>query len=157
MSLAVSAVISSVVGSLIIRLTDSWSRPRSIAVGIGAAMVWCTGLLIAPWLPNMLLPVWIPVGTAVLSLGSLLCTARLTAMAEAVVPVDQRGRQLALLQYSFNAAQIAAPLLGGLIEPIAAVPWLILLFTSIAALTLLRWLARSLAATAVGSVALHTD
>ncbi|GAB2537568.1 MFS transporter [Nocardia heshunensis] len=156
-SLAVSAVTSSVAGPLLIRLTDSWSRTRSIAVGIGGAMIWCTSLLVAPWLPGTLLPVWIPVATVMLSVGSLLCTARLTAMAEAAVPVDQRARQLALLQYSFTAAQISAPLLGGLIEPIAALPWLILLLTSVTALTLLRWLGRRLGAAASSPAALHAD
>ncbi|MFF0452874.1 MFS transporter [Nocardia africana] len=143
-TLAVSAVTSSVGGSLVIRLTDAWSRTRSIAVGIGGAMIWCASLLTAQWLPAALLPVWIPVSTAALSLGSMLCTARISAMAEAAVPVEQRARQLALLQYSFTAAQITAPLLAGQFEPIAAVPWLILLFTSVTALALARWLGRRL-------------
>lgn len=145
-----TAVISTSAG-LVVRCTRAWKRTRTVALGVVLTIVWCAMCAGAPLIGTSWQPVWLLAATVVLAASALLIGTRVMTMAEASAPVQAHGRYMATVQYSFNVAQLLAPLLVGLFALVLWVPWAAVALASAVALLLLPWLALRLPTAAVSA------
>jgi len=145
-----TAIISTSAG-LVVRWTRAWKRTRTVALGVVLTIVWCAMCAGAPLIGRSWQPVWLLAATVVLAVSALLIGTRVMAMAEASAPAQAHGRYMATVQYSFNAAQLLAPLLVGLFALVLWVPWAAVALASVVALLLLPWLALRLPTAAVSA------
>ncbi|NEL55505.1 MFS transporter, partial [Goekera deserti] len=135
--------------ALVVRATSSWRRTRSVALGAALTLAWCLMCAAAPLVAGGWLPVWLLAATLVLAVAAVLTGVRVMAMAEASAPARARGRYLATVQYSFTAAQLAAPLVVASSALAAWLPWALVGTAGIGALLLLPWLGTRLPPRAV--------
>jgi MFS family permease len=143
--------ISSTSAGQVVRWTSSWLRTRTVALGALLTIVWAAMCAAAPLISATWQPVWLLVATVVLALSALLVGTRVMAMAEASAPERAHGRYLATVQYSFNVAQLLAPLLVGLFALALWLPWAAVALAGAVALLLLPWLGRRLPSSAVSA------
>lgn len=125
--LAGNAILIAVLSAPIARRLAGRRRTRTL---IGAAVLW-TGwcLIMAALVPGQLwwaIPALL-VATLLFTAAELMHAPVSNGLAASMAPVQARGRYLAVFQYSFTLASIAAPaFFGALYELDHAAPWLAL-------------------------------
>ncbi|RSM45562.1 MFS transporter [Amycolatopsis balhimycina DSM 5908] len=123
--LALLTVVTSVGGTLALRLTARLNRIAAMRVGSALFAVWCLvslGVLLVPgdWRVAYLLA-----STLVFAAGDLVFGPRSGALAEAAAPPVARGRYLAAYQYAFTVAQVIAPVVVALFAVADWLPWVL--------------------------------
>lgn len=124
--LALLTVVTSVGGTLALRLTRRLNRIEAMRGGSALFAAWCLvslGVLLVPpdWQPAYLLA-----ATLVYAAGDLVFGPRSGALAEAAAPPEARGRYLAAFQYAFTVAQVLAPAVVALFSVAAWLPWVLI-------------------------------
>ncbi|MEU0789349.1 MFS transporter [Amycolatopsis sp. NPDC005961] len=123
--LALLTVLTSVGGTLALRLTAHLSRITAMRAGSALFAAWCLvslGVLLVPegWRVAYLL-----VSTLIFAAGDLVFGPRSGALAEAAAPPVARGRYLAAYQYAFTVAQVLAPAVVALFSVADWLPWVL--------------------------------
>ena len=123
--LALLTVLTSVGGTLALRLTARLSRIAAMRAGSALFVVWCgvsMGVLLVPagWQVLYLL-----LATLVFAAGDLIFGPRSGALAEAAAPPEARGRYLAAYQYAFTSAQVLTPAVVALFSVANWLPWVL--------------------------------
>jgi MFS family permease len=123
--LALLTVVTSVGGTLALRLTARLNRIAAMRVGSALFAGWCLvslGVLLVPgdWRVAYLLA-----STLVFAAGDLVFGPRSGALAEAAAPPVARGRYLAAYQYAFTVAQVIAPVVVSLFSVADWLPWVL--------------------------------
>lgn len=123
--LALLTVLTSVGGTLALRLTARLTRIAAMRAGSALFAAWCVvslGVLLVPdgWRVPYLL-----VSTLVFAAGDLVFGPRSGALAEAAAPPVARGRYLAAYQYAFTVAQVLAPAVVALFSVANWLPWVL--------------------------------
>jgi len=123
--LALLTVLTSVGGTLALRLTAHLSRITAMRAGSALFAVWCLvslGVLLVPdgWRVAYLLA-----STLIFAAGDLVFGPRSGALAEAAAPPVARGRYLAAYQYAFTVAQVLAPAVVALFSVADWLPWVL--------------------------------
>ncbi|MDQ7809861.1 MFS transporter [Amycolatopsis sp. A133] len=123
--LALLTVLTSVGGTLALRLTAKLTRIAAMRVGSALFSAWCLvslGVLLVPdgWQVLYLLG-----STLVFAAGDLVFGPRSGALAEAAAPAVARGRYLAAYQYAFTVAQVIAPAVVALFSVADWLPWVL--------------------------------
>jgi MFS family permease len=123
--LALLTVLTSVGGTLALRLTAKLTRIGAMRAGSALFAAWCVvslGVLLVPdgWRVPYLLA-----STLVFAAGDLVFGPRSGALAEAAAPPDARGRYLAAYQYAFTMAQVLAPAVVALFSVADWLPWVL--------------------------------
>ncbi|WIY04645.1 MFS transporter [Amycolatopsis mongoliensis] len=123
--LALLTVLTSVGGTLALRLTARLTRITAMRAGSALFAAWCLvslGVLLVPsgWRVAYLL-----VSTLVFAAGDLVFGPRSGALAEAAAPPVARGRYLAAYQYAFTVAQVLAPAVVALFSVADWLPWVL--------------------------------
>jgi MFS family permease len=123
--LALLTVLTSVGGTLALRLTARLTRIAAMRVGSALFSAWCLvslGVLLVPddWQVAYLLA-----STLVFAAGDLVFGPRSGALAEAAAPPVARGRYLAAYQYAFTVAQVIAPAVVALFSVAVWLPWVL--------------------------------
>jgi MFS family permease len=123
--LALLTVLTSVGGTLALKLTARLTRIAAMRAGSALFSVWCVvslGVLLVPdgWQVAYLL-----VSTLVFAAGDLIFGPRSGALAEAAAPPVARGRYLAAYQYAFTVAQVLAPAVVSLFSVADWLPWVL--------------------------------
>ncbi|MEV6830603.1 MFS transporter [Amycolatopsis sp. NPDC051102] len=123
--LALLTVVTSVGGTLALRLTARLTRIAAMRAGSALFSVWCVvslGVLLVPdgWQVAYLLA-----STLVFAAGDLVFGPRSGALAEAAAPPVARGRYLAAYQYAFTVAQVLAPAVVSLFSVADWLPWVL--------------------------------
>ncbi|MEU5258357.1 MFS transporter [Amycolatopsis sp. NPDC021455] len=122
---ALLTVVTSVGGTLALRLTAGLNRIAAMRVGSALFAAWCLvslGVLVVPgdWRVAYLLA-----STLVFAAGDLVFGPRSGALAEAAAPPVARGRYLAAYQYAFTVAQVIAPVVVSLFSVADWLPWVL--------------------------------
>ncbi|WP_370969593.1 MFS transporter [Amycolatopsis sp. cg9] len=123
--LALLTVLTSVGGTVALRLTARLTRLAAMRAGSALFAVWCLvslGVLLVPddWQVAYLLA-----STLVFAAGDLVFGPRSGALAEAAAPPVARGRYLAAYQYAFAVAQVIAPVVVALFSVADWLPWVL--------------------------------
>ncbi|HET6708813.1 MFS transporter [Amycolatopsis sp.] len=123
--LALLTLLTSVGGTLALRLTARLTRIAAMRLGSALFAAWCLvslGVLVVPegWRVGYLL-----VATLVFAAGDLVFGPRSGALAEAAAPPVARGRYLAAYQYAFTVAQVIAPAVVALFSVADWLPWVL--------------------------------
>jgi MFS family permease len=123
--LALLTVLTSVGGTLALRLTAHLSRITAMRAGSALFAAWCLvslGVLLVPdgWRVAYLLA-----STLIFAAGDLVFGPRSGALAEAAAPPMARGRYLAAYQYAFTVAQVLAPAVVALFSVADWLPWVL--------------------------------
>jgi MFS family permease len=123
--LALLTVVTSVGGTLALRLTARLTRIAAMRAGSALFAAWCLvslGVLLVPdgWQVGYLLA-----STLVFAAGDLVFGPRSGALAEAAAPPVARGRYLAAYQYAFTVAQVLAPAVVALFSVADWLPWVL--------------------------------
>ncbi|SEF28546.1 Na+/melibiose symporter [Amycolatopsis pretoriensis] len=123
--LALLTVLTSVGGTLALRLTARLTRIAAMRAGSALFAAWCLvslGVLLVPdgWQVAYLL-----VATLIFAAGDLVFGPRSGALAEAAAPPVARGRYLAAYQYAFTMAQVLAPVVVALFSVADWLPWVL--------------------------------
>ncbi len=123
--LALLTVLTSVGGTLALRLTARLTRIAAMRAGSALFAAWCLvtlGVLLVPdgWRVAYLLG-----STLVFAAGDLVFGPRSGALAEAAAPPVARGRYLAAYQYAFTVAQVLAPAVVALFSVADWLPWVL--------------------------------
>lgn len=147
--LAVLTAATATLGTLVLRLTRTWTRTATMAAGAVLFAVWCATTVAAPLVPAPARTGWLLGATVVLVAASLLVTSRVNAVAEAAAPPSARGRHLAAFQYAFTVAALVAPLLVALSAVARWLPWVVAAGCSLVAAAALPVVGRRLPAQAV--------
>ncbi|MEH3076266.1 MAG: MFS transporter [Quadrisphaera sp.] len=130
--------------------TPRFRRTRVLVVAASLWSAWAAGMaLLAPGRLAVVVVLVVSV-TLLFTLAELLHAPASTALASAAAPEGARGRYLAVFQYSFTVASIAAPAFFTTLASVSsALPWLVLAgLNAVSVLVLLR-LERRLPAAAV--------
>ena len=109
--LTVNTVLVGFGQGLVVRAMDGHRRFRVIALGQGLYAVGFVALAACGWLSVRAAAAGIFVAVAIYTLGELLGGPPLSTVAVEAAPEALRGRYLAAYQLSWNAANIAAPVL----------------------------------------------
>ncbi|MEU0529328.1 MFS transporter [Amycolatopsis tolypomycina] len=123
--LALLTLLTSVGGTLALRLTARLTRIAAMRLGSALFAAWCLvslGVLVVPdgWQVGYLL-----VSTLIFAAGDLVFGPRSGALAEAAAPPVARGRYLAAYQYAFTVAQVIAPAVVALFSVADWLPWVL--------------------------------
>ncbi|MBP2471418.1 MFS family permease [Crossiella equi] len=102
--------------------------PRTTALlGAGGLMIsWALALAFAVLLPPVWAAAWVVLVTTLYAFGAAVHAPLSNALADASAPPENRGRYLAVFQYSFGLSNVVAPALLALTAYGAATPWLVL-------------------------------
>jgi Na+/melibiose symporter-like transporter len=149
-ALAITAALTSVGATAVLRVTRRMRRTTAMAIGAAIYSVWCGACLAALAVP----PRWRPaelLGATVVMAVAVLLFQRANALAEAVAPAALRGRYLAAFQYAFTVPGAVAPAVVALYSLAVWLPWLLVAASAGLAILVLRWLAGRLPADAVSS------
>jgi MFS family permease len=123
--LALLTVVTSVGGTLALRITRKLSRIGAMRAGSALFAAWCVVSLGVFLVPHRWRPAYLLFATLVMAAGDLVFGPRAGALAEAAAPVDARGRYLAAFQYAFTAAQVLAPAVVALFSVAVWIPWVL--------------------------------
>lgn len=145
--LAGNAVLTALLSAPLVRRLAGYRRTRALMI---AAVLWTVaGIVMAPLGPGAPIVVALVLGlVAVLfTLAEAIHAPLSTALAEAIAPVETRGRYLSTFQYSFAIASVIGPgFFGVLFDHGHALPWLALAVLDVVALGALLVLERRLPA-----------
>lgn len=123
--LALLTVLTSVGGTLALRLTAGLTRIGAMRAGSALFAAWCgfsLGVLLVP--PGWQVP-YLLAATLVFAAGDLVFGPRSGALAEAAAPPAARGRYLAAYQYAYTVAQVLAPAVVAMFSVSAWLPWVL--------------------------------
>lgn len=123
--LALLTVLTSLGGTLALRLTARLSRIAAMRVGSALFAAWCLVSLGVLLVPDGWRVVYLLVSTLVFAAGDLVFGPRSGALAEAAAPPVARGRYLAAYQYAFTVAQVIAPAVVTLFSVADWLPWVL--------------------------------
>jgi MFS family permease len=123
--LALLTVVTSVGGTLALRLTARLNRIAAMRVGSALFAVWCLVSLGVLLVPGDWRVVYLLASTLVFAAGDLVFGPRSGALAEAAAPPVARGRYLAAYQYAFTVAQVIAPVVVALFSVADWLPWVL--------------------------------
>jgi MFS family permease len=123
--LALLTVLTSLGGTLALRLTARLSRIAAMRVGSALFAAWCLVSLGVLLVPEGWRVVYLLVSTLVFAAGDLVFGPRSGALAEAAAPPVARGRYLAAYQYAFTVAQVIAPAVVTLFSVADWLPWVL--------------------------------
>jgi hypothetical protein len=133
----------------VVRKTTGTSRTTALGIGACFYIIWCLLAATAATLPANWAAPWLLGSTLLLIAGSLSADTRANAIAEAASPPQSPGRYLATFQYAFTTAGLLAPLVVALFTVSTWLPWLIVAFSAMLAISALPWLTRALPAHAI--------
>lgn len=130
--------------------TPRFRRTRVLVVAASLWSAWAAGMaLLAPGRLAVVVVLVVSV-TLLFTAAELLHAPASTALASAAAPEGARGRYLAVFQYSFTVASIAAPaFFTSLASVSSALPWLVLAGLNAASVVVLLRLERHLPAAAL--------
>lgn len=148
-SVALLTVVSSVFGTLAVRLTNSLTRITTQMIGVVLFLAWTLISAAALYLPAGSRTAMILVLAVLIAFANVVPMARLAAMVEATAPEGRKGRFLAVFQYPFSIAQVVGPGLTSLLAIAGWVPWAIIAVLLLVALAVLGWLRSALPYNAV--------
>jgi MFS family permease len=123
--LALLTVVTSLGGTLALRLTARLTRIAAMRAGSALFAAWC---LVSPGVllvPDGWQVVYLLASTLVFAVGDLVFGPRSGALAEAAAPPVARGRYLAAYQYAFTVAQVLAPAVVALFSVADWLPWVL--------------------------------
>ncbi|GAB3140289.1 MFS transporter [Amycolatopsis sp. NPDC004378] len=123
--LALLTVLTSVGGTLALRLTANLTRITAMRAGSALFAAWCLVSLGVLLVPAGWRVVYLLVSTLVFAAGDLVFGPRSGALAEAAAPPVARGRYLAAYQYAFTVAQVLAPAVVALFSVADWLPWVL--------------------------------
>jgi MFS family permease len=123
--LALLTVLTSVGGTLALRLTARLNRIAAMRAGSALFAAWCLVSLGVLLVPDGWRVVYLLVSTLVFAAGDLVFGPRSGALAEAAAPPLARGRYLAAYQYAFTVAQVIAPAVVTLFSVADWLPWVL--------------------------------
>jgi MFS family permease len=123
--LALLTVLTSLGGTLALRLTARLSRIAAMRAGSALFAAWCLVSLGVLLVPDEWHVVYLLVSTLVFAAGDLVFGPRSGALAEAAAPPVARGRYLAAYQYAFTVAQVIAPAVVALFSVADWLPWVL--------------------------------
>jgi MFS family permease len=123
--ITVCTVVTSLGGTVALRLTARLSRPAGMALGGVLVVLWCVASTAALALPAQWRPPELCAATALLAVGELLFGPRANAIAVDLAPASVRGRYLALFQYSYTVPGVLAPAIVALFAVAGWLPWLV--------------------------------
>ncbi|RSD19900.1 MFS transporter [Amycolatopsis eburnea] len=123
--LALLTVLTSVGGTLALRLTARLTRIAAMRAGSALFAVWCLVSLGVLLVPAGWQVVYLLASTLVFAAGDLVFGPRSGALAEAAAPPVARGRYLAAYQYAFTVAQVIAPVVVALFSVADWLPWVL--------------------------------
>ena len=146
--LALLTGLTSVAGTVALRLAGRRSRIAVLQAGAAMFVAWSAAALAAAIVPRSWRAAELLAATVLLAAASLLYS-RANAVAEAAAPAAQRGRYLAAFQYSYGVAGVLAPAVVALFSVALWLPWLIGAASAGLAIIALRVLARHLPPQAV--------
>ncbi|MEU8631170.1 MFS transporter [Amycolatopsis sp. NPDC048633] len=123
--LALLTVVTSVGGTLALRLTARLTRIAAMRAGSALFAAWCVVSLGVLLVPEGWRVVYLLLSTLVFAAGDLVFGPRSGALAEAAAPPVARGRYLAAYQYAFTVAQVLAPAVVALFSVADWLPWVL--------------------------------
>jgi predicted MFS family arabinose efflux permease len=123
--ITVCTVVTSLGGTVALRLTARLSRPAGMALGGVLVVLWCVASTAALALPAQWRPPELCAATALLAVGELLFGPRANAIAVDLAPGSVRGRYLAIFQYSYTVPGVLAPAIVALFAVAGWLPWLV--------------------------------
>jgi MFS family permease len=123
--LALLTVVTSVGGTLALRLTARLNRIAAMRAGSALFAAWCLVSLGVLVVPDEWIVVYLLASTLVFAAGDLVFGPRSGALAEAAAPPVARGRDLAAYQYAFTVAQVIAPVVVSLFSVANWLPWVL--------------------------------
>lgn len=123
--LALLTVLTSVGGTLALRLTARLSRITAMRAGSALFAAWCLVSLGVLLVPDGWRVVYLLGSTLIFAAGDLVFGPRSGALAEAAAPPVARGRYLAAYQYAFTVAQVLAPAVVALFSVADWLPWVL--------------------------------
>ncbi|OXM70194.1 MFS transporter [Amycolatopsis vastitatis] len=123
--LALLTVVTSVGGTLALRLTARLNRIAAMRAGSALFAAWCLVSLGVLVVPDEWIVVYLLASTLVFAAGDLVFGPRSGALAEAAAPPVARGRYLAAYQYAFTVAQVIAPVVVSLFSVANWLPWVL--------------------------------
>ncbi|WP_020663882.1 MFS transporter [Amycolatopsis benzoatilytica] len=118
-------VLTSVGGTLALRLTRRFTRIGAMRVGSALFAAWCVANLGVLLVPRSWQVPYLLTSTLVFAAGDLVFGPRSGALAEAAAPAEAKGRYLAAFQYAFTVAQVLAPAVVSLFSVSAWLPWVL--------------------------------
>ncbi|HEX6357292.1 MFS transporter [Actinophytocola sp.] len=137
--LGLHTAMTSIGGTLAVRMTDRFLRTTTLAVGGWLLVLWCALCLAAVWAPAGWRTVWLLGATLVLAVSSLFFGARVNALAVELAPAATRGRHLAAFQYAFTVPVVVAPAVVALFAAGVWVPWLVVALCAGAGALAFQW------------------
>ena len=123
--ITVCTVITSLGGTVALRLTARLSRTAAMALGGVLVVLWCAASAAALALPAQWRPPELCAATVLLAVGELLFGPRANAIAVDLAPPSVRGRYLATFQYSYTVPGVLAPAIVALFTVAGWLPWLV--------------------------------
>ncbi|UOX87425.1 MFS transporter [Amycolatopsis sp. FBCC-B4732] len=123
--LALLTVLTSVGGTIALRLTARLTRLAAMRAGSALFAAWCLVSLGVLLVPDGWQVVYLLASTLVFAAGDLVFGPRSGALAEAAAPPVARGRYLAAYQYAFAVAQVIAPVVVALFSVADWLPWVL--------------------------------
>ncbi|MEV6876333.1 MFS transporter [Amycolatopsis sp. NPDC051128] len=123
--LALLTVLTSLGGTLALRLTARLSRIAAMRAGSALFAAWCLVSLGVLLVPDSWRVAYLLASTLVFAAGDLVFGPRSGALAEAAAPPVARGRYLAAYQYAFTVAQVIAPAVVALFSVADWLPWVL--------------------------------
>ncbi len=123
--LALLTVLTSLGGTVALRLTARLTRIAAMRVGSALFSAWCLVSLGVLLVPDGWRVVYLLLSTLVFAAGDLVFGPRSGALAEAAAPPVARGRYLAAYQYAFTVAQVIAPAVVALFSVADWLPWVL--------------------------------
>ncbi|WIX80910.1 MFS transporter [Amycolatopsis carbonis] len=118
-------VVTSVGGTVALRLTRRLNRIAAMRGGSALFAAWCAVSLGVLVVPRGWQVVYLLAATLVYAAGDLVFGPRSGALAEAAAPPEAKGRYLAAFQYAFTVAQVLAPAVVALFSVSAWLPWVL--------------------------------
>ncbi|GAA3557327.1 MFS transporter [Amycolatopsis ultiminotia] len=118
-------VLTSVGGTVALRLTRRLSRIDAMRAGSALFAAWCLASLAVLLVPRSWQVPYLLATTLLYAAGDLVFGPRSGALAEAAAPPEAKGRYLAAFQYAFTVAQVLAPAVVSLFSVSSWLPWVL--------------------------------